>query len=157
MSRRSGVYPLILLTVLLIACRAGNEERNDFLTGGLWKINTLRTDLPQWMVKWDSAGFEKEVNHQYFETLSFSDDGKVEVMRYRDVPDTDTGMYYYDKGSWVYSDSLEVLLLELTGGHEKEKDVMRYKAEYQVDRISADTLRLTRIRVIAKQGDFRDH
>lgn len=149
---------VVLLSVLLaITCAPREEKKSSFLAGNVWKLNTIRTELPQWMVKWDSTEFEPEIDRQYFETLTFSDNGEVQVRRFRDVPDKESGTYYYDKGQWVYDDSMEVLLLELSAGHEKEADTMKYKAEYQVDRISEDTLRLTRIRVIVKQGDFRDH
>ena len=120
-------------------------------------MNTLRMELPQWMTRWDSTGFEREVNAQYFETLTFSDDGNVAVKRYLDVSDKEQGQYYYSFGKWAYNEEMNVLLLDLNAVHRNEGDEMRYKAEYLVDKISADTVRLTRMRVIVKQGDFRDH
>lgn len=154
---KGRVIMALLPVMLVIACKPRQENKNSFLAGSVWKLNTLRTELPQWMVKWDSTEFEPGISRQYFETLIFNNDGEVQVKRYRDVPDKENGTYYYEKGSWVYEEDMEVLLLDLNAAHQNERDSMKYKAEYQVDRISEDTLRLTRIRVIVKQGDFRDH
>ena len=154
---KNSFFILLLSLLTIVSCRSKEEEKKMFLTGGPWKLNTIRTHLPQKMVRWDSTGFEPEINAQYFETLTFSESGDVEVKRYLDVPERPGGHYYYDKGKWVYNDEMEVLMLELGGAHKKDDAGIKYKAEYQIDKLSADTLRVTRIRVITKEGDFRDH